>query len=84
MANMAPASPRYRRINEVYTPREFRKKGYASALVSDICLRLNAEGITPVLYADCANPDSNGVYRKIGFKENGRLLDTRFAERTAE
>jgi len=84
MANMAPASPRYRRINEVYTPREFRKNGYASALVSDICIRLNAEGITPVLYADCANPDSNGVYRKIGFKENGRLLDTRFAERTAE
>ncbi len=84
MANMAAASPRYRRINEVYTPRPFRKKGYASALVSEICLRLKADGITPVLYADCANPDSNAVYRKIGFKENGRLLDARFTERTTE
>lgn len=84
MANMAAASPRYRRINEVYTPRPFRKKGYASALVTEICLRLKAAGITPVLYADCANPDSNAVYRKIGFKENGRLSDARFDERTPE
>ena len=29
------------------------------------------EGLTPMLYADRANPDSNKVYRGIGYVEAG-------------
>ncbi len=78
MAQLASASQRHRRMNEVYTPPECRKRGYASALVSELCLQLLREGLTPMLYADKKNPDSNGVYRKVGFLEAGEILDIRF------
>lgn len=79
MAQLASASKRHRRMNEVYTPPECRKRGYASALVAELCAKLLHEGLTPMLYADKKNPDSNGVYRKVGFVEAGRILDARFA-----
>ncbi|MDO3410027.1 GNAT family N-acetyltransferase [Saccharibacillus sp. CPCC 101409] len=83
MANLAHASRRHRRMNEVYTPPACRKRGYAGALVSALCLRMLEEGITPMLFADTANPDSNGVYRRVGFVSKGRLLDVRFHEPNA-
>lgn len=31
-----------------------------------------------MLYADFKNPESNKVYRKIGFVESGKLVDIKF------
>ena len=56
------------RIGPVYTPPENRKRGYASFLVAEICGRLLERGFSVMLYADAANPDSNNVYIKIGFR----------------
>lgn len=73
MVNIAHRSKRYARINNVYTPPEQRKKGYASAAVAKLCSLLAAEGLIPMLYADIKNPASNNVYKSIGFMESGRI-----------
>jgi len=73
MVNIVHQSERHARINNVYTPLKERKKGYASAMVSELCLRLIKEGLTPMLYADIKNCDSNKVYKTIGFTESGRI-----------
>jgi GNAT superfamily N-acetyltransferase len=81
MANIAHRSPRHARINAVYTPPGSRKKGYASALVSELCSILESERLRPMLYADLKNPDSNKVYKNIGFVESGKIADIKFQPR---
>jgi GNAT superfamily N-acetyltransferase len=74
MANIAHRAPRHARINGVYTPPENRKKGYASALVAEICTILEGENLIPMLYADLKNPTSNKIYQNIGFEKKGHIL----------
>lgn len=78
MASIAHRSARHGRINDVYTPRKYRKQGYASAAVAELSQLLITEGLIPVLYADGKNPDSNKVYQSIGFMESGRIADIKF------
>ncbi|WP_339320303.1 GNAT family N-acetyltransferase [Paenibacillus sp. FSL R10-2734] len=78
MANIAHRSPRHARINAVYTPAIFRKKGYASAIVAELCSLLESECLEPMLYADLKNPDSNKVYQNIGFVGRGKVIDIKF------
>ncbi|MNN93748.1 FR47-like protein [compost metagenome] len=78
MAKITHRSVRHARINDVYTPSGHRKHGYASALVAALCGRLLDEGLTPVLYADGKNPDSNKVYQSIGFQHAGQIADLKF------
>jgi len=57
------------RIAPVYTPRGFRGKGYASALVADLSRELFARGKRAIfLTTDVANPTSNGIYLRIGYR----------------
>lgn len=57
------------RINFVYTPPEYRKRGYASACVADLTQLLLDEGQAfCCLYTDLANPTSNRLYQKIGYR----------------
>lgn len=68
-------------INEVYTPKEYRGKGYAYNLVyriSQKCLENGAEYC--VLYTDDKNPISNHVYEKIGYKRMVDCEEIRFIE----
>ena len=56
-------------VGLVYTPPYFRGKGYATscvAAVSQICLDKGYKKC--VLYTDLANPISNSIYMKIGYK----------------
>lgn len=56
------------RIGPVYTPREHRGRGYATALVADASRELLARGAKHVfLTTDLANPVSNAVYARVGF-----------------
>ncbi|MNJ58324.1 FR47-like protein [compost metagenome] len=80
MANIAHRSPRHARINTVYTPIEHRKKGYASAIVAEMCALLLSENLVPMLNADLKSPDSNKVYRKVGFIEAGKIAEFKFKE----
>lgn len=80
MAKLAHRSLRHARINEVYTSRNHRKQGYASAIVAELCGQILEEGLTPLLYADAKNPDSNKVYQSIGFVEAGRIEEIKFTK----
>ncbi|MBB6672007.1 GNAT family N-acetyltransferase [Cohnella nanjingensis] len=78
MANIGHRSPRHARINAVYTPAAYRKRGYASAIVAALCEIVKSEGLAPMLYADMKNPDANQVYRRIGFVACGTVVDMKF------
>lgn len=67
-AETAPAAG-VARINLVYTPPPHRRRGYASALVAFLAQRILDSGNVPSLYADHANPTSNGIYQAIGFRK---------------
>ncbi len=57
------------RVTGVYTPPEFRKKGYATACVGSLTQKLLNDGNEfCFLYTDAANPTSNSIYQKIGYR----------------
>lgn len=59
-------------VSAVYTPPEFRRQGYASALVAALSQKLLDDGYQfCVLFTDLANKTSNNVYMKIGYKALG-------------
>jgi predicted GNAT family acetyltransferase len=66
----AATAPAYgvSRIGPVYTPREQRGRGYASAAVFAVSALLRAAGERPCLFTDQANPTSNKIYEAIGYR----------------
>lgn len=56
-------------IAPVYTPPEWRGRGYASNLVAHVSTLILQEGKDFVtLFTDLANPTSNSIYMRIGFE----------------
>lgn len=56
-------------INMVYTPPEYRKRGYASACVAALSQTLLDKGYKfCFLFTDLSNPTSNKIYQEIGYK----------------
>ena len=56
-------------VGYVYTPPYFRRKGYATSCVAAVSRLILERGFTKcVLYTDLANPISNSIYQKIGYK----------------
>lgn len=77
--SMAGISPRVAgtvRVAAVYTPPENRGRGYAAAVTAEISRAAREAGARDVLlFTDLANPTSNGVYRRIGYRAvSDRLL----------
>lgn len=56
------------RVGPVYTPRQHRGRGYASAGVAEASRRLLAAGARVCLFTDQANPASNKVYVALGYE----------------
>ena len=56
------------RVGPVYTPREHRGRGYASAGVAAVSRRLRDEGARVCLFTDQANPTSNKIYQALGYR----------------
>jgi predicted GNAT family acetyltransferase len=57
------------RVAPVYTPPDLRGRGYASACTAEVTHRLLDGGRRFVfLYTDLANPTSNSIYQKIGYR----------------
>jgi predicted GNAT family acetyltransferase/predicted N-acetyltransferase YhbS len=56
------------RIGPVYTSPAFRGRGYATAAVAELTRRLLADCSWCCLYTDLANPVSNSIYRRIGYR----------------
>jgi predicted GNAT family acetyltransferase len=62
------------RIGPVYTPPELRGRGYATALSAELSQRLLDGRLFDggrrfcFLYTDLANPTSNAIYERIGYR----------------
>ncbi len=57
------------RIGPVYTPPEYRKRGYASACVAGASQQLLDTGKTfCFLFTDLGNPTANHIYQEIGYQ----------------
>jgi GNAT superfamily N-acetyltransferase len=66
------------RLSGVYTPPEKRKHGYAAACVHALSKHLRDAGHRCILYTDLANPTSNSIYRRIGYRAVAEALRYRF------
>lgn len=55
-------------IGPVFTPREARGRGYASAAVGAVSRLLRDQGARVCLFTDQANPTSNRIYERLGFR----------------
>jgi hypothetical protein len=56
------------RVGPVYTPRERRGRGYASAAVAEVSRRLVEQSARACLFTDLANPTSNRIYAALGYR----------------
>jgi len=69
MSGYAGPTPNGIRIGAVYTPRKFRRQGYASACTAGLSQHLLDMGFQfCFLFTDLLNPTSNHIYQQIGFK----------------
>ena len=68
-AGFNDAAPDFARIAPVYTLPECRGRGYATALVAELSRELLARGKRKLfLTTDVANPISNAIYARIGYR----------------
>jgi predicted GNAT family acetyltransferase len=69
VAGSTPSPPAAARIGPVYTPPDLRRNGYGTALTAELTRRLLAGGCDRcMLYTDLANPTSNAIYTRIGYR----------------
>jgi predicted GNAT family acetyltransferase len=67
------------RVGPVYTPPDFRGRGYASAVTAEVTARALASGRRfCFLFTDLANPTSNRIYQRIGYEPVTDLDEYRF------
>ena len=80
-AGWTDAPPDAARIAPVYTPPQARGRGYATALVADLSQALLDHGRQRLfLITDLANPVSNAIYAKIGFRPQSDLFHFDFVD----
>jgi hypothetical protein len=74
LAGWGGRTPNGIRVGPVYTPPELRGHGYATALTADLSQRLLDGDLFEggrrfcFLYTDLANPTSNAIYERIGYR----------------
>ncbi|MCX5211047.1 GNAT family N-acetyltransferase [Kitasatospora sp. NBC_00240] len=69
VAGRSPVVAGMSRIGPVFTPPALRGRGYGGAVTAAASAYALAEGAGEVLlYTDLANPTSNSIYRKLGYR----------------
>jgi ribosomal protein S18 acetylase RimI-like enzyme len=82
MAARVRATPHGQTVSHVYTPPEFRRHGYATAVVAQLSQRMLDDGREfCMLYTDLDNPTSNSIYQQIGYRPVADVIDIHFDER---
>jgi hypothetical protein len=66
------------RVGPVYTPPNFRRHGYASAITAMVTRHLVNKGARVMLFTDASNPTSNAIYQVLGYRLIDELVDVRF------
>jgi len=67
------------RIGPVYTPELLRGNGFGSAVTCAVIDELQPRTSRIMLFADAANPASNGVYVRLGFRAVTEVVETALA-----
>ena len=68
------------RVAPVYTPKELRGRGYAGAVTAAVSqAALDAGARDVLLFTDLANPTSNALYQRLGYRPIGDLVVRHFA-----
>lgn len=79
MAAHSPVVAGQSRVGPVYTPREWRGRGYgAAATAAATRSALTAGARQVLLFADAANPTSNALYERLGYRLLGHHVDIDF------
>ncbi|MEV3919395.1 GNAT family N-acetyltransferase [Actinomadura coerulea] len=69
LAGRTPAVAGTARVAPVYTPAEHRRRGYGAAVTAAVTRAAEDSGAAEVvLFTDLANPTSNGVYHRLGYR----------------
>lgn len=80
MAAVTPPESDVTRVQLVYTPPALRGNGFAAACVAAVTGgELAHAGRRCMLYTDLANPTSNALYERVGYRRVGEALDLVFA-----
>lgn len=83
MSGYMGSTPNGMRVGAVYTPPEYRKKGYASACVAHLSQNILNMGKTfCFLFTDLDNPTSNRIYQDIGYQPISDVDEYLFEEST--
>lgn len=70
------------RVGPVYTPPELRRRGYATSGVAVVSQQaLDAGATACMLFTDQANPTSNAIYQRIGYRLVATAAEYRFRRR---
>ncbi|WP_129308492.1 GNAT family N-acetyltransferase [Streptomyces sp. L2] len=70
MAGATPEIAGQVRLAPVYTLAHLRGRGYAGAVTAAVSAAAVASGVTEVLlFTDLANPTSNALYQRLGYRE---------------
>jgi predicted GNAT family acetyltransferase len=85
LAGWGGPTPNGIRVGPVYTPPELRGRGYATALTAELSQRLLNGRLFAggrrfcFLYTDLANPTSNAIYERIGYRRVAESAEIVFA-----
>lgn len=80
MAALTRPTPNGISISFVYTPPQYRRQGYASAVTARLSkLALESGRKFCALYTDLSNPTSNSIYQKIGYRPVADIIDVVFS-----
>jgi uncharacterized protein len=85
LAGWGGPTPNGIRIGPVYTPPELRGRGYATAVTAELSQRLLDGRLYEggrsfcFLYTDLANPTSNAIYERIGYRRIAESAEVAFA-----
>jgi predicted GNAT family acetyltransferase len=84
LAGWGGQTPNGIRVGPVYTPPELRGRGYATALTAELSQRLLDGRLFEggrrfcFLYTDLANPTSNAIYERIGYRRVAESAELAF------
>ena len=81
MAGWTGQTPNGVRVSAVYTPPEYRGRGYATTCVAALSQRMLDTGLSLCfLYTDLSNPTSNSIYQRIGYRPVRDVTDFDFED----